>query len=168
MSGRAGSAAALRDQRVAELIVVETMPAVIRWHREGLVPLGPVLTGDERCRFEEGDFFALAADPETGFDPERPGRRFNAVLLDIDHSPDKLLSRSHAAFYTCGGLEAMAGQLRPGAVFAMWSDDPPDERFLGLLGEVFEGVRAEVVAFPNPILERDSESTVYVARKRGE
>jgi len=45
------------------------MPAVIEWHRTGLVPLGRELTDDPRCRFVESDFFALAADSRTGFDP---------------------------------------------------------------------------------------------------
>jgi hypothetical protein len=63
---------------------------VIEWHAEGLVPLGPELTGDLRCRFVQGNFFALAAS-EAGFDPAVPARRFDAVLVDIDHSPDFLL-----------------------------------------------------------------------------
>lgn len=160
------AAAALREPRVRSLLVVDRMPAVIRWHREGLVPLGPVLASDARCRFVEGDFFALAADPAFGFDPAMPGRCFDAVLLDIDHSPSKLLHGSHGAFYSREGLACLAGHLRPGGIFAMWSDDPPDAPFLADLATVFDGVRAEVVTFPNPLLERDSESTVYFARAR--
>src|SRR5690606_16834478 len=52
--------AVLDDQRVASLIVVEMLEAVIDWHRTGLLPLGPGLTSDPRCRFEQGDFFACA------------------------------------------------------------------------------------------------------------
>src|SRR4029079_14453422 len=89
---------ALKDTRGSELIVVDIMPAVIEWHQKGLVPLGPVLTADPRCRLVEADFFALAADPELGFDPAQPGRRFHAVLLDIDHSPDNLLHERHNRF----------------------------------------------------------------------
>jgi hypothetical protein len=47
----------------------------------------------------------------------------------------------------------------------MWSDDPPDERFLVALREVFRNVRAEVVHFPNPLLDRESSSTVYLAER---
>src|SRR6266540_5463576 len=81
--------AVLEHQKVASLLVVEALEAVIEWHAEGLVPLGPELTGDLRCRFVQGDFFALAAS-EAGFDPAVPARRFDAVLVDIDHSPDFL------------------------------------------------------------------------------
>jgi spermidine synthase len=160
------AAAALRETRVRELLVVDRMPAVIGWHRDGLVPLGRELAADPRCRLVEGDFFVLAADPAVGFDPTTAGRRFDAVLLDIDHSPRKLLHGSHGAFYSREGLTRLAEHLHPGGVFALWSDDPPDEPFLADLRAVFAEVRAEIVAFPNPLLDRDSESTVYVAKAR--
>ncbi len=157
--------ATLRESRVGELVVIDTMAEVIGWHEQGLVPLGEELSQDPRCRFIHADFFACASDPATGFDPDSPGRRFHAILLDIDHSPRKILDPSHADFYTPGGLARLKEQLIPGGVFAMWSDDPPEEDFLELLRGVFtDEVRAEVVTFSNPLQERDSASTVYVAR----
>jgi spermidine synthase len=156
----------LKDARVAELLVVDVMRPVIEWHEKGMVPLGETLTGDPRCRLVEGDFFAMAGDPAMGFDPEQPGRKFHAVLLDIDHSPQNLLDEKNAVFYSADGLRCLANQLLPGGVFALWSDDAPDEDFMKRLGEVFDSSQAHVVKFPNPLLERDSESTVYVARKR--
>jgi spermidine synthase len=156
--------AALEDPTVRSLVVVEALDAVIDWHQRGLVPLGPVLSGDERCRFVLADFFVRAADPERGFDPANPGRKFHAVLLDIDHSPRNLLHASNAAFYERAGLQKLAAHLHPGGVFALWSDDPPDGRFLADLRAVFEKAEAEVVRFVNPLLDRESESTVYVAR----
>ena len=155
--------AALKDPRVAELLVVDVMAPVIEWHEKRMVPLGEVLTGDARSRLVLGDFFALAADPEIGFDPDQPGRKFHAVLLDIDHSPENLLHERNAAFYSAEGLRRLAAQLHPGGVFALWSDDAPDEAFLGHLAEVFESSEARVVRFFNPLLEKDSASTVYVA-----
>jgi hypothetical protein len=38
--------AVLEHHKVASLLVVEALEAVIEWHAEGLVPLGPELTGD--------------------------------------------------------------------------------------------------------------------------
>ena len=154
--------AALANARVRSLVVVEALDAVIEWHQRGLVPLGEKLTADPRCRFVHADFFALARS-SSGLDPAQPGRRFDAVLLDIDHSPKNLLSPSHADLYDPAGLRAMAAHLRPGGVFAMWSDDPPDETFQRSLDEVFGRSSAHVVTFSNPLLERDSASTVYVA-----
>ncbi|MCX6934841.1 MAG: spermidine synthase, partial [Verrucomicrobia bacterium] len=134
--------AALMHHRVAELLIVEALPAVIEWHQKGLVPLGSTLTGDPRCRFVEADFFALAAQPELGFDPAQPGRKFDAVLLDIDHSPKNLLHNRHASFYSADGLRRLAEQLLPNGIFALWSDDPPDDEFLANLSEAFDSPQA--------------------------
>ena len=86
------------------------------------------------------------------------------MLLDIDHSPQNLLDARNGAFYSSEGLRRLASQLHPGGVFALWSDDAPDEIFLNHLAEVFETSVAHVVKFPNPLLEKESASTVYVAR----
>ena len=155
--------AALNNTDVRHLLVVDTLEEVIGWHQRHMVPLGKPLCDDPRCRFIHGDFFALASKPSAGFDPDEPGRRFDAVLLDIDHTPSKLLDVAHSDFYTVPGLQKLAAQVKPGGVFAMWSDDPPDEKFIGLLNEVFATAKSETVRFFNPLLECDSKSTVYVA-----
>ena len=156
--------AALAHPEVRSLMVVEFLQPVIEWHQKGLVPLGAGLTADARCRFLHADFFACAQSTK-GFDPEQPQRKFDAVLLDIDHSPDDLLSPQNAAFYAKDGLQALAAHINPGGVFGLWSDDPPDDNFLSTLGQAFSNVRAHVVTFANPLLEEDSASTVYVAEK---
>ena len=156
--------AALSNANVQQLLVIDALEEVIGWHQRNIIPLGKDLCDDPRCRFVHGDFFAMAADPSAGFDPDESGRRFDAVLLDIDHTPSKLLDISHSEFYTLEGLQKLAGQIKPGGVFAMWSDDPPDEKFIALLGKVFATADHEAVRFFNPLLERDSKSTVYVAR----
>uniref|UniRef100_UPI003F6EA541 hypothetical protein n=1 Tax=Elioraea sp. TaxID=2185103 RepID=UPI003F6EA541 len=107
--------AALESQAVAALLVVELFEPVIAWHREGLVPLGRALADDPRCRLVQGDFFGLSAST-AGFDPDAPGRRFDAILLDIDHSPEFLLDPTNARFYEPQGLRRLAGHLRPGGV----------------------------------------------------
>jgi spermidine synthase len=154
--------AALEHREVASLLIVDALLPVIEWHRRGLVPLGEKLTSDVRCRMVQADFFERAQSSE-GFDPEQRGRKFHAVLLDIDHSPRSLLHPRNAAFYQAEGLRALAAHLHPGGVFALWSDDPPDDDFLEVLGGAFATVRAHVVTFPNPVTEADSASTVYVA-----
>ncbi len=155
--------AALEDPRVREVVVVELLAPVISWHRQGLVPVGPVLTADARCRLLQGDFFEMSR--ESGFDPEKPGRRFDAVLVDIDHSPRHVLADGSAGFYGVDGTRRLAARVAAGGVFALWSNDPPDEAYLGTLREVFTDVAAEVVTFPNPLQGRDSTNTVYVGTK---
>jgi spermidine synthase len=157
--------AVLADDRVHELVVVDLLEPVIHWHQRGLVPLGQVLTGDPRCRLVHGDFFALAAGP--GFDPQLAGRVFDAVVVDIDHAPGHLLDGASAGFYGAAGTRRLATHLRPGGVFSLWSNDPPDEAYLAVLGEVFVDVAAEVVSFPNPLQGRDATNTIYLATVPG-
>ena len=154
--------AVLDDPRVRSLTVVDALDEVIAWHRRDLLPFAAALTTDPRCRLAHGDFFALA-ESASGFDPEAPGRRFDAVLVDIDHSPRHLLHPGHATFYTPDGLRRLAGHLVPGGVFALWSNDPPDAEFTALLGDAFETAAARVVPFDNPFQGRVSTNTVYVA-----
>lgn len=153
------AAAALESDRVAELTVIDALAEVIEWHERGLVPLGPTLVADERCRFVHGDFFAMAHD---GIDVGG-GPPFDAILVDIDHTPDFHLDESHAGFYSEDGLQRVADQLVPGGTFALWSDDPPDAGFTALLGRVFDDVRAEIVEFPNHYTGANSACTVYLS-----
>jgi spermidine synthase len=152
---------ALGDARVVRLQVIEVLPQVIGWHRDHLVPLGAGLTADERCIFVRGDFFAMLAD---GIEHSEDGpKRFDAILVDIDHTPSYLLNSSHASFYSYEGLGRVRDQLLPGGVFALWSDDPPDSEFVALLDEVFAVVTAHIVSFPNFYTGAESSCTVYVA-----
>ncbi len=142
------------------------MKPVIEWHQQEKVPLGAGLNADPRCRYVHGDFFRLALPElsEHGFDPEQPDRKFHAILLDIDHSPEKLLHERHGDFYSAAGLRHMAErQLHPGGVFALWSDDPPEERFMAALNEVFEQSESHIISFYNPLLDTEAKSTVYVS-----
>jgi hypothetical protein len=109
--------AVLENPDVRSLIVVDALAEVIEWHEQGLLPLGRELTADPRCRLVNGDFFAMSSSVE-GFDHRSQGRRFDAVLVDIDHSPRKLLHPRHAALYEPEGLARLAGHLHPGGVFA--------------------------------------------------
>jgi len=156
--------AVLEDPRVSELIVIETLEPVIEWHRLGLVPVGPALTADSRCRLVHGDFFAMTDG--SGFDPATPNRVFDAVIVDIDHSPRHLLADGSAGFYGVAGTHRLAGHLRPGGVYALWSNDPPDDDYLAILSTAFVDVTAKVVSFPNPLQDRDATNTVYLATKR--
>jgi spermidine synthase len=154
--------AVLEHASVRSLVVVEALAEVIEWHQRGLTPLGAALTSDPRCQFVHADFFALL-DREAGLDPQQPGRRFDVILVDIDHSPRHLLHPRHASFYQPAGTRRLASLLRPGGVFALWSNDPPDAGYTTALGEVFPTVATESVRFHNPLQEREAANTVYLA-----
>ena len=156
------AAAALDFPQVARLIVVEALEPVIDWHRRGLVPNGRKLTDDSRCAYLNADFFALARG--TGFDPEQSGRRWDAVLLDVDHTPSQLLNPAHADFYSVAGLRRLKDFLKPGGVFAMWSNDEPDAAFLDILRKAFGNAEGRACVFDNPLTGAKSANGLYLAR----
>ena len=153
--------AALEDPRVRSMYVVEALDEVIGWHRDHLLPLADPLTSDPRCHLVQGDFFSMVAGG-SGFGTDLPAL-CHAILVDIDHTPSHLLHPTHADFYQPEGLRRLAGHLHPGGVFGLWSDDPPDPRFVTVLDDVFDSCSAHVITFPNFYTGGDATNTVYVA-----
>ena len=159
------AAAVLKYKQVARMIVIEALSPVIDWHQRELVPNGALLSKDARCRYYHENFFELVRG--DGFDPDDPWHLFDAILLDIDHTPDALLDPSHADLYSEEGMTRLRGFLRPGGVFGLWSNDVPDKGFLGILSRVFDNVEGHVVEFENPIQAKTTENGVYVAKVDG-
>lgn len=149
---------ALHDPRVAKLTVVDALPAVIDWHRRKLLPVSAELVDDPRTVLLEADFFALMRA-----EPAADGPRYDAILVDIDHTPRHRLADSHGDLYSPAGLGAASRHLRAGGAFALWSDDPPDDVFLADLASVFASSAARIVDFDNPLTGGISSNTVYVA-----
>jgi spermidine synthase len=157
--------AVLAHESVADLTVVDLLAPVIRWHEEGLVPMKTELADNPRCRLVQGDFFAMAAS-EEGFDRDRPGRQYDALLIDIDHTPERLLHGGSKGFYTPEGLRAVQRFVKPGGIVGLWSDEAPDEAITALLGQAFDAAWAEPVVFANPLQDgREVTQAVYLGRK---
>jgi spermidine synthase len=153
--------AALRDERVSALTVIDRLDAVIGWHERRLLPASAELVDDPRTTLVCDDFFAvMRSDPADG------STGYAAILLDVDHSPRHQLDPTHADLYRAPGLRALDRHLAPGGIFALWSDDPPDAEFMAELADVFDDGAAHVVDFDNPVTGGTSSNTVYVARSR--
>jgi hypothetical protein len=75
-----------------------------------------------------------------------------------------LLHPGNAAFYAEQGVRQLSTHLRPGGVFTLWSNDPPDHDYLAVLRRVFDSVDCEVVRFDNPLQGREATNSVYLAR----
>lgn len=60
------------------------------------------------------------------------------------------------------GLRHVLALLRPGGIFGLWSDAPPDPAFLAVLEGVFPSARAHTVPFDNPYTGDASSNTIYV------
>lgn len=156
------AASALEHPEVASLEVIDIFPELIEWHRRHLVPLGARLSQDKRCRIIEADFFAGIAG--NGFEPDTVEPVcYDAILLDIDHTPGHWLHPGHAAFYTPEGLAQLHRHLAPEGIFALWADGRPDEQFVERLRQAFAHAEAETIAFDNPLTGGESHGTVYLA-----
>jgi spermidine synthase len=157
------AAAALENRAVRKLLVIDLFQEVIDWHRNKLVPMGEIITKDGRCEIRQGDFFELA---KTGFDVSNLSRKFDAVLLDIDHSPNHFLDEKNRSFYSAEGLQPVRRQIKENGVFALWSNEDGDEKFTKHLESVFGEAAVHRVEFKNPYTNGIAVNSVYVARRR--
>jgi len=159
------AAVALADPRVRSMTVIDALPEVIGWHRRGLLPVSKQVADDPRCTLHLGSFFELARDTFKQLSPNIDNHRYHAVLLDIDHSPSHVLHPENQMFYTVAGLSRVRESLHEGGVFALWSNDLPEEEFSVILSEVFSATAAHVVRFDNPLTGIEGSNTIYVASK---
>lgn len=108
--------AALNCPEVDRVDVVELLPQVISWMREGKTPLGSELSDEPRLHVLEGDVFQrLLAAPDVP--------PYDAILIDVDHSPEDQLGTGGSFFYQVDGLQRVTRHLQPDGVFALWSYD---------------------------------------------
>lgn len=150
---------ALAYPQVAKLRTIDVMQPVINWHQAGILPVGDVLQSDARSELVHGDFFALATTDESGFLDDQP---VDAVLVDIDHSPSHWLNQQNSTFYSEQSLQAVAAKIKPKGVFALWSNELPDDQFVQRLNQVFATTETHVVSFDNPYSGGQSTNSVYV------
>ncbi|NNU14979.1 spermidine synthase [Parvularcula sp. ZS-1/3] len=155
--------AVLDDPKTGRLLMAEYLEPVVDWHRRGLLPMGSAIPDDPRTEFVMGDFFALAAAQSLG--SAQGEASLDAMLVDIDHSPEALLSDHSRPFYSEESLARLATMLKPGGIFGLWSDDPPDEAFTTLLKSAFGEAWAEPVTIERPLAGTPIIQTVYLARR---
>jgi spermidine synthase len=99
----------------AEIVVVEIVPAVVRWARGPMADLFDGSLDDPRATIREADVHAEIAAARGAFD---------AILLDVDNGPDGLSRDANDALYSVVGLGHARAALRPGGVLAVWSAHP--------------------------------------------
>lgn len=159
------AAVALENPKVASLAVVDYLQGVIDWHNAGLVPMSKQLTDDPRCEFIHGDFFALSKDTHSSYHLGQKNRKYDVILLDIDHTPTNLLNPSNSHLYTTQGLQELASHLKDDGLFGLWSDGSPIDSFTEHLKTAFKVSESHLIEFPNPVTGGVSVGTVYLARK---
>lgn len=146
---------ALRSEKVSTVRVVELLPQVLQWLSNGLVPLSAELSGEPRLSLEQGDIYGQLASP--------PQRRYDVIMIDVDHSPDERLGEESSDFYTEPGLVAARSHLAEGGVLAVWSyaENSP---FADSLRSVFKDVHVLDVSYENRLIDQTCTDWLFFAR----
>jgi len=147
---------ALQCPRVGRLEVIEFLPPVVGFLRDGLVPLSAELLAEPRFSVREGDVYAELEGP--------PATRWDVILIDVDHSPDENLGSANQAFYGEAGLVRAARHLAPGGVLAVWSyaESSP---FVDALRATFDSVEAVAIDFHNDLVDVETIDWLFIARE---
>lgn len=116
----------------AHVTVVELNADVAAWCRGPLAPLTDGAVADPRVTIEVGDVSAHLGRV-------RPGS-YDAILFDLYEGPHAATQAADDPLYGPAALVRVRAALRPGGVFAVWSEEP-DARFERRLGEA--GFRVE-------------------------
>jgi len=146
----------LRSDRVVQTEVVEFLPQLIDWLGKGLMPLADELRADARFAVIEGDVYARLSEP--------PQRKYDLILVDVDHSPDERLGDGNDSFYTEEGLGLAKKHLAPEGVLGVWSYTE-SSHFADALRAVFSEVRIESVAFENRVVGGEETNWLFFARE---
>jgi spermidine synthase len=141
---------ALRQPRVAEVVVCEVEAAVVEWARSHLRAVCEHGVDDPRVRVVVADLRDALTTIEGTFD---------AICLDIDNGPGWLVHAGNAAVYADAGLVRLGRLLAPGGRLAVWAA-AADEAFAARLSTRFGAVRAVAIGVP-----RGPDDVVYVAER---
>lgn len=147
--------AALQSDRVAGVEVVELLPQVVGWLADGLIPLSTELNDEQRLVVTQGDVYGMLEGPAD--------KRFDIIMIDVDHSPDERLGEESIAFYTESGLTAARQHLADDGVLAVWSyaESSP---FADALRRVFNEVHVQPVTYDNQLINEPCTDWLFFAR----
>ena len=108
-------------KRVLELVgspatvdVAELMNQVIEWNRTYLVEHNGPLLEDPRTNVILADLFDCLGE----------GDLYDAILIDIDDTPDALITQDNGRLYTPSFLTLLRESLNPGGCLAYWMAEP--------------------------------------------
>jgi spermidine synthase len=140
---------AVGADRVARVEVVEYLPQVIEWMEQDLVPLARDLKADSRLAVVEDDVY----DRLWG----APERRYDLILIDVDHSPAERLGSANASFYTLAGLKRARRHLADAGIFAVWS--------YAQHSPFVSEVRVQPVTVMNDLVDEEQTDWLFFARR---
>lgn len=137
---------------VASVDVVEYLPEVINWMREGLVPLSDQLNACDHLQVTVGDVYQYLQDA--------PKVQYDIIVIDVDHSPDDQLGETLHPFYTVDGLTQAKAHLRPRGVLAVWSY-AENSAFSEALRSTFSSVYVEPIRTVNTLVDHEQTDWLF-------
>ena len=108
----------------ATVDVAELMPPLIEWNRTHLVEFNGPLLEDPRTVIIQGDLFDIVSKKKPG--------SYDALLLDIDNTPEDLITSGNHRLYTPEFLQKLRKVITPKGCIAYWLSEP-DQKFKKLL-----------------------------------
>jgi len=139
----------------AVVVVAELVPAVVQWNRGICGHLAGNPLKDPRVHVMEEDVCLVLKNDTSGFD---------AVMLDVDNSPDSMTQTSNDWLYTRNGLKKIYQSLRPKGILTVWSA-APDSTFSRRLQRTGFIVQEKTVSARNS--GKGGLHTIWVARSQG-
>ena len=145
-------------KRVLELIgspatvdVAELMSQVIEWNRTYLVEHNGPLLEDPRTNVILADLFDCLGE----------GEMYDAILIDIDDTPDARITEENIKLYTPSFLKLLRESLNPGGCLAYWMAVPSPR-----LEMVLKKAGFNLTAHPAKPHEQSEDAwhRIYVAR----
>lgn len=100
----------------ATVEVAELMPPLIEWNRTFLVEHNGPLLEDPRTKITQGDLFDIISSKKKD--------SYDALLLDIDNTPDDLITAGNSRLYSPGFLAKIRSTLTPDGCVAYWLSEP--------------------------------------------
>ena len=140
--------------RQATVEVAELMPHLIEWNRTFLVEHNGPLLEDPRTKIIQGDLFDIISGKGSG--------SYDALLLDIDNTPDDLITKGNARLYSAGFLAKIRDVVTPKGRVAYWLSEPAP-KFKKCL--VKAGFHVEEHAAKSHEKSKRARHCIYLARR---
>lgn len=155
------AAEALNEASVTHVEVVEFLPQVVGWLRDGLIPLAEQLNSELRLQVTQGDIYARLTGPAM---VDSVPTTFDLIAIDVDHSPEDVLGDQSHGFYTLEGLRKTSKHLNANGVLAVWSYDD-NTPLLDKMKVVFADVSVEKVTVWNDLINEEQTDWLFFGRK---
>lgn len=137
----------------AEVVVAELNPIMVKWCRGPMAHLTGGAVDDPRVRVVIGDVATVIRSAAM----KGTAHHFDAIILDLYEGPYESDQGRGEHLYGDVAIELSRSALKPGGVFAVWSEDP-DKTFEKRLNAAMFSVDRQRPG-------RGGRHVVYIARK---